>query len=239
VVTFAAAYLLIDETARSQKFYLSLYAVIFAETLSLLFPAYLIQKGATRQKKFPYHLGQAAILGIYVIGVFSLVIVAQTPISFNLLLVFHLVLFLICAIFMGLSIIGSFAFSTMDAKVERQRRPFSTFRNEFALICDRMEIIELDGAKTLFKSFKNFNEEELEYATAESLPGSEDAEMEMNFNLQKIGDRIMYLEQVAGQPEASEESDQNYQVTLQEIKRELDKMRINLKRREQIIGQLR
>jgi hypothetical protein len=100
-----------------------------------------------------------------------------------------------------------------------------------------MEILQLDEAQALVKSLKTFNDEELEYATTESLPGSEDVDMEMNFCLQKISDKIMGLEQIANPSNVSEKSDPNHRVLLQEIKHELDRMKIHLKRREQIIGQ--
>jgi hypothetical protein len=237
IVTFTAAYLLVDEASKSPKFYLSLYALIFAETLSFLLPVYLIQTGAIRRKKFPYHVGQATIIGLYDVGVFSLVMVALSSISYELLLVLHLVLFLICVICLGLSVVGSFAFSKTDARIEKQRQPFRDFRNEFALVCDRMEILQLDEAQTLVRSLKTFNDEELEYATTESLPGSEDVDMEMSFCLQKIRDKIMNLEQNANQSDVSEKSDPSHRVLLQEINHELDRMKIHLKRREQIIGQ--
>jgi len=248
-VTCVAAFLLYSESSRTDKFYLSLFILVFAETITFWHPVYLILRNEKGKNGLPFHFGTATILGLYDAAVIILAVVAHTSISFNFLLVLHLGVFLVLAILIGLATIGSLAISKIDSKDARQRTPLNTFRNEFALVCDRLTMIENTKVGILSKTFENFRDESLEYATAESLPGSEDADLEMNFCLQKIENHIARLEEAAVSDQKNDETKEgvesgdggNGQINLlvKDLDNNLKKMSLLLKRRETIIGQLR
>jgi len=248
-VTCVAAFLLYSESSRTDKFYLSLFILVFAEIITFWHPVYLILRNEKGKNGLPFHFGTATILGLYDAAVIILAVVAHTSISFNFLLVLHLGVFLVLAILIGLATIGSLAISKIDSKDARQRTPLNTFRNEFALVCDRLTMIENTKIEILSKTFENFRDESLEYATAESLPGSEDSDLEMNFCLQKIENKIAQLEEVAVSKQNDSEANEGIEsgnaangqlsMLIMDLDNQLNKMSLLLKRRETLIGQLR
>jgi hypothetical protein len=248
-VTCVVAFLLYAESSRTDKFYLSLFVLVFAETLTFAHPVYLILRNEKGKNGLPFHFGTATIIGLYDVAVVFLVMVAHTNISYNFLLVAYLGSSLVLAILLGLSTIGSLAISKTDSKDARQRTPLITFRNEFALVCDRLTMIEDKNVEGLIKNFEHFRDESLEYATAESLPGSEDVDLEMNFCLQKIEDNVAQLEESAASNQnenipdggiASGNADKGQENPLiKNLDNQLKKMSVLLKRRETLIGQLR
>lgn len=248
-VTWVAAFLLYSESFRTDKFYLSLFVLSFAETITFWHPIYLILRNEKGKNGLPFHFGTATIIGLYVVTVIILTLVAQTSISFNFLLVLHLGAFLSLAILIGLSTLGSMTISKIDSNDKRQREPLKAFRNEFALVCDRMAMIDNKEVAILCKAFENFRDERLEYATAESLPGSEDADLEINFCLQKIDNSIARLEEAAASSQNKNEAKKDFdgedigtrQINLmvKDLDNQLKKISLLLKRRETLIGQLR
>jgi len=248
-VTCAAAFLMYSANYRTDKFYLSLFVLVFAETLTFWHPIYLILRNEKGKSGLPFHFGTATIIGLYDTAVVFLAVIAHTNISFNFLLVAHLGIFLVLAILIGLSTIGSLTISKIESKDARQRTPLITFRNEFALVCDRLTMIDNKKVGVISKTFENFRDEKLEYATAESLPGSEDADLEMNFCLQKIEDNLAQLEEAAASDQNDNEAIEGTEsgnaaygpvnALIKDLDSQLNKMSVLLKRRETIIGQLR
>ena len=248
-ITCVVAFLLYAESSRTDKFYLSLFVLVFAETLTFGHPVYLILRNEKGKNGLPFNFGTATIIGLYDAAVILLAVVAHTNISFNFLLALHLGAFLVLAILIGLSTIGSLTISKIDNRDARQRTPLITFRNEFALACDRLTMIDHKRVGVLSKTFENFRDEDLEYATAESLPGSEDADLEMNFCLQKIEDNLAQLEEAAASDQNDNEAIEGTEsgnaaygqvnALIKDLDSQLNKMSVLLKRRETIIGQLR
>lgn len=248
-VTCVAAFLLYSESSRTDKFYLSLFILVFAETITFWHPVYLTLRNEKGKKGLPFHFGTATIIGLYDATVTILAVVAHTSISFNFLLVLNLGVFLVLAILIGLSTLGSMSISKIDSTDKHQRAQLKAFRNEFALVCDRMTMIDNNEVAVLCKTFENFRDESLEYATAESLPGSEDADLEMNFSLQKIENSVSRLEEAAVSSQNSKEPLEgtedrdpvNRQIIqlVKELDTQLKKMSLLLTRRETLIGQLR
>jgi hypothetical protein len=248
-VTCVSAFLLYSESSRTDKFYLSLFVLIFAETITFWHPIYLILRNEKGEKGLPFHFGTATIIGLYDTVVIILAVVAHTTISFNFLFVLHLGVFLVFAILIGLSTIGSMTISKIDSKDQRQRAPLKGFRNEFAQVCDRLTMIDNKAVEILCRTFENFRDESLEYATAESLPGSEDSDLEMTFCLQKIENSIARLEETAASNQndneakkdivSGDEANRQIDRLVRDLDNRLKEMALLLKRRETLIGQLR
>lgn len=248
VVTVAVAFLLYSEDIRNAKFYLSLIMLLVAETVLFLYPACLTARNKSTREALPHYMGTYIIMSLYGFAVFVLVILAHTSISFNWLLSLHLILFLAFIVLFGSTIIGGMFITGVDAKDKREREPFLFFKNQFAHVCNRLAMIDQNEVQRLCQSFDYFRDEKLEYATSENLPGSEDIQLEMNYCLQNIEDKIANLEEIAAakdkeestsSPDSNAQVDSQIQKITKDLNNELKKMTLTLDRREQIMGQLR
>ena len=238
-VTITIAFLFSSESVRGNKFYLSLITLVFAETLLFFHPIQLTLRGEQSRNTLPISFGSYIVYVFYAIGVSILVAVALTSVSFNVLLAFHLILFLgLCLFIGGTSISGIFADSNHRKNI-KERVPMISFKTSFANICDRLAILEFSAVKDLTRKYQQFRDENLEYVTSQSIPGSENVDNEMTSFLSKIDVSITELE---NQCQTDTEKIQNENDVISQIEllaKMLDKLTQILERRENVISHLR
>ena len=112
-VTFGLAFLFVPETARNDKFWLAIGSVGAAEFLTWLAFTY---RETQRGEQAVAHARGSMIAStlVYFCATLALGLVAISPVSFKVLLAFHMVAFLIFLFLAGFAIIGTKALATTD-----------------------------------------------------------------------------------------------------------------------------
>ncbi len=119
-----------------------------------------------------------------------------------------------------------------------QRVSHQAFRQQLAGVVDRVNLIQRDSVRPLREALLAF-QEEAQYATSESLPGSEKVDSEMCDLLCAIEQKIQRLEwsygEVPPEAEAAKAIPENVAEVVQDVKR----LQVVLDRRERLMTQLR
>lgn len=239
-VTFTVAFLLFDDAHRAVRFWLSLGTILFAEFILFLHPISLIIYGSRIRRNIPLHLVPSLLSSGYLIGVLVLAVIATTPISITSLMVLHILLGF--ALLLGVGGIGlaNIYFSKMDSQTSAERKPMITLVNRCAHIRDRLAMINLDSSINLKNDFGKFCDEDLHYATGETVSGAEKLDDEINTCLDEIESRVMSLEGVPiPADQTGETSSDGHAHRLSEAHQLVKRLRQLLGRREALIGELR
>ena len=81
--------------------------------------------------------------------------------------------------------------------MNRFDRHFIEFKRQFAAVCDDLSRIEYDAARAIYAVFRHFKDEDMAYATSESLPGSEAVDAQMKVHLVRIEEKVADLARAA------------------------------------------
>ena len=236
LITVWVGFLLVSPEYRSDKFAVALGGVLFGETLSFGCGAALTLRGESRKPAFPFSLGGASAVTIYLLGTLALALVAGTPISYQWLLALHLAWFLLLTL-----TAGGFALATphVEALTESHRQsraPHLLFREQLAGVVDRVSLIERPEAQPLRDALAHF-QDDAAYATSESLPGSESLDSEMSDRLCAIEQKIQKLEQVCA--DAGTEPSPAIGEKVGDLVGEVKRLKQVLDRRERKMAELR
>lgn len=231
-VTYAVGYILTDAGDRTNKFYLALYALFLAETVTFLYPVVMTVWSGKVGLSLPFHFGTGMIIAAYDVGVAGLTLIAFTGISVDMLLALHLVWLLFFVVSVGVAAVGGMLVGGIDARAKEQRAPLVALGNQFTGICDRLAVMDTEACKALSGVLAGLRED-FTYATAESLPGSENVDRELAACIGQMEGKVAELEQSAGL------GDETTGKLANDINGLVQRAGMILKRREDIMRRLR
>jgi hypothetical protein len=218
---------------RNDNFFLSVLAVLLAETITFMYPISLTLQ---REKNFinlPLHLGTGIMITIYDLGVACLFLLGLSQIPFTFLFTFHILWLLLLIILVGLSTITNLTFLNFDKK-KLQKAPLVNIQNRFTSICQRLELLEGSETKKLSGAFSTFSKETICYATGESLPGSEGIESRIKQCIEDIDHEIKQIEKESNVKQSSD-----YSGNINMLEQYLSKLSLYFSQREELIKKLR
>lgn len=227
-ITVIIAFLIVADSCRNGKFYLSLFSILTAESLLIGYPAFV----RISSKEKPLLLGGYSVFCLYGILTLLLAILATSQICFNYLLALHLIFFLFLIIAVGYLLVGKFYIKGISYERDSQRNNFIALKESFIKICLKLESIEkpdLTSAKSLAEKLK----ETMQFSTSEDLPGSEEVNIRLN-------ERIKSLEKIISTAETLVSSDSVIPANLiNSIMEAIKNINLILAERERLTMQLR
>ena len=222
------AFLIVPDSCRNDKFYLSLLSILMAETLLIGYPAFV--RSSSREK--PLILGGYLVFWVYGVLTLLLAILATSKISFNHLLALNLILFLFLIVAVGFVLVGKFFISDISHERDGQRNKFTAGKEDFIKICLRLESIEnpaLVSAKALAIKLN----ETMQFSTSEDLPGSEDVNRRLIEGIKNLDEKISTVENFVSSDSVIPES------LINSINEAIKNINLILAERERLTKQLR
>ena len=193
VITSTVAFVLVPETGRNQKFWLSLTAILAAEAFTYVFPIAIMRRGAPARRILPFHFGTGTMIVIYDIGVLALCFAALLPIAFPILLAAQLIWFLCFLTFVGAATVGGICISAQDTADSACRIPFTEMQDRLASLNNRLAMIPTEDVAQVKKELARVCED-AKYLSRDSLVGGESVETEINQCLDNIGQDVLRIE---------------------------------------------
>ncbi|MDO9233586.1 MAG: hypothetical protein Q8N02_00340 [Methylotenera sp.] len=185
IVTTAVAFIAFDAEYRTDKFILSLVALLFAECLIFGYPIYLSSSSnIANSPRLPLGLGMYSMLVLYGAGAVLLALIAMTPISFAWLGILHLIMFATVVIFLSIWKIASGELHTISISEDESRRFIIDFRRRVTLLC------ELPNLPEEIKVALNKLREVAQYAVSESKPSSANIELKIIELLTQLNEKL-------------------------------------------------
>ncbi|MBI2190882.1 MAG: hypothetical protein HYU36_02710 [Planctomycetes bacterium] len=248
-VTVAVMLLILPAGYRTDKFWLTFGFLLFAECLTFGYPMAITrrQEGKDKRADVPVRLTEEMVILFYDLGVGTLVIAAMTPLSFNHLLVFHLMLLLSLILASGSLFLGSMQVLGIAQELQEQRAPLIHFKQEFGRLRDRAHLIEHEGLMPAREVLESLDED-VSYSTTESLQGSQNVDHELVTCLHEMGDALSRIEKAVSDPVSQikgpndgpgQTGQPNLQESLRSFHAKAREMKQILARREEVIAQLR
>ena len=191
-ITAIIAFLIVTDSCRNDKFYLSLFSILMAESFLIGYPAFV--RSSSKEK--PLILGGYLIFWTYGVLTLLFAILATSKISFNHLLALNLILLLCLIVAVGFVLVGKFFISDISHERDGQRNKFIAVKENFIKICLRLESIEnpdLVSAKALAGKLN----ETMQFSTSEDLPGSEDVTRILIERIKSLDEKISTVENLA------------------------------------------
>lgn len=213
------------------KFWVSLIAVIFAEVLTFGSSIWLGSRAGFDNKLFPYNLSLIGMITVYDVGVVLLTLLAITPINSEWIVSLHLLLLLGVAISLAAFHFGGGLVEQIETKDTMQRQ---VARSQISLIddlVDRTSRLNCDGSDAIREAVSSVRED-FEYASAESLPGSESVDNEINNQIGQLTGLIIAAEN-CGENEVATNA------TTAELIRKTEELKLSISKRDRIMLELR
>jgi len=229
--TVAAAFLLVAASSRSDKFYVSLAAIVVAECLLFLSPILLHRREASAA--LPWHFAQSVLVWGYLLAVAVLAYVATTDIEIRQLSVLHIAALL--GLLLGIGATRMAAGRTNDSHVAlvEQEAQFRNSRDRFARVVDHIQLLPSTDFAAVKASFRKM-QDDMRYMSAETLPGAEDAEMEVRSCIEGIDALAADLESQF----QARNTDATATIGIQ-LEQGIERLRLALRRRNECIQALR
>lgn len=251
--TLALAFLLIPESARGARFNLALGFIIFGEILASSYVIWIENREDPGNRGLAYNLGISYVVITYCAGVLALAGISATEISFGWLLALYVVWnFLLFVTFLVVARGAGFV-AEIDTRRSDRQEFMIALRQEFSAVRD---LANSSSDETLLETVSIFDsvEEELTYATTESLPGVGALDSQLQTGLQSIRESLEggreaatssdtpartpvgALQEGSGEEEASAPGSS---VVAARVSKELEEMKRVIKRRQEQLKQLR
>lgn len=184
-VTTVVAFVAIGPEYRTDKFFLSLAALLFAESLIFGYPIYLsFSTDITSSPRLPLGIGMYAMFPIYGAGTVALALIAMTPITFSWLGLLHLVMFGSVVIFLLVWKNASNELKAMSKDEVESRRFITDCRRRIALLSELPSLPD-DLRATLRKL-----REVAQFAVTESKPSSMVIESKLSELLRQLEEKL-------------------------------------------------
>lgn len=216
---------------RGARFWVTLISIIFAQLLWFNVPVWLVATDARNKDSFPFQFTAVTFCTMYAGGVFVMALaVVFTEISSQWVTLAHLILLFMLAASLGMYSMAGRAIDSMDAADKRDKAGHQRLVLHVQSVCDRASMMEspLGGpAQSAMGELK----EAMQYATGESVPGSEGADSEITGHLSQIEG---FLVDIDGATE--EDAIQGF---VNQIVREVKLAKMAIDRREKLILSLR
>ncbi len=193
VITGVVAFILVPETGRNDKFWLSLVAVLAAEAFTFVFPIAIMRRGIQARRILPFHFGTGTMIVIYDIGVLALCFAALIPIAFPILLAAHLIWFLCFLTLVGAATVGGIYINAQEATDSACRIPFTDMQDRLASLNNRLSMIVIPDVAQVKREFVRVCED-AKYLSRDSLAGAEPVETEISQCLDNIGQDVLRIE---------------------------------------------
>ena len=213
------------------KFWVSLFAVIFAEVLTFGSSIWLSSRSGFDNKMFPYNLTLVGLVTVCDIGVVILALLALTPIDSAWIVSLQIILIL------GVCIgIAAFHFSLdtveqIEIRDTEQRKTANSHRNQVDDLLDRTSRLTYAGAEAVQEAVSSLREE-LEYASSESIPGSETIDNEINTQIGQLTGLVIAAENCGENAAATN-------ATTDELIQKTEELKLSISKRDRIMLELR
>ena len=188
-ITTIIAFLIVTDSCRSGKFYLSLFSILTAESLIIGYPAFV----RISSKEKPLILGGYLVFWAYGVLTLLFAILATSKISLNYLLALHLILVLFLIIAIGYLLVGKFYISGISHERDSQRNNFIALKEDFIKICLKLESMEKPDLASVKALAEKLNET-MQFSTSEDLPGSEDVNRRLIEGIKNLDEKISTVE---------------------------------------------
>lgn len=215
----------------SAKTWLTLIAILFAETLSFGYGILMAGTPASRGKSFPFQFTAIGMIFIYDLAIVLLSLLALTAISIEWLSSLHVISFICLVIGLGAFHIGSGIVEDIEIRDEKERQPANEHRAQVQELVDIATRLK-DTQKNVFFDVLSSLQGDVEYATSESLPGSEGIDAEVQNHIHDLKGLLMSLESngSSGNPSATVSS---------ELVNKVEKLKLLIQRRDKLMISLR
>ena len=237
-VTLGVMFFCVPREERTDKFWLALFSLLFAEACTLAYQVSITSAGTARHTSFPFHFGTGVMVLSYDLGVLALAFVAITDIKFGYLAAIHLVWLLMLVTGTGLALLGG-SYAKKVSQEERSERAFVVgFKMQMADLLSRLRSIDRPDVTDIQDALRAA-EEDLRYAAAESPSGIEAADQELAKCLADIALQVQRMETVWQGSPPQEEAQGGVAEIVKETLPKVNKLRVLLSRREALVGQAR
>ena len=213
------------------KFWVSLCAIIFAEVLTFGAAIWLGNRSDFDNKMFPYNLSLLGIISSYDVSVLFISLIALTPIGSDWIVSLHVLLLLFVCIMITAFHYGGGLVSRIEVTETQQRKPAIWHRSQIADLVDRAGRLNGVGSESI-QSAINSLQEELEYATSDSLPGSENIDNEINTQIGQLTGLIIAAENCGSNDEAAT-------ATAKELVEKTTDLKTSISKRDRMMMELR
>lgn len=216
---------------RGSRFWVTLVSIIFAQVLWFNVPVWLVATDARNKDSFPFQFTAVTFCTMYAAGVFVMaLVVVFTDISSQWVTLSHLILLFFLAASLGMYSMAGRAIDSMDAADKRDKAGHQQLVLHVQSVCDRASMVESPLGKAAQAALAELKEA-MQYATGESIPGSEGADAEVTRHLSQIEGFLVDLEGAA--------DDEAVQGFVDQIVREVKLAKMAIDRREKLILSLR
>lgn len=171
VATVMGLLLLVSALDRGAKFWLTLVAMIFAESMVCGFILWMTARRGMSRSSFPSDLGVGVVAVGYAISVAIVSLIALTPVSAALIGVLHLIALVLLAAGVGYLWIASGYVEQLSTSHADQRTAWTTFTDQLLVLQSRTARFGNAALNPLNTAISALVER-VRYATAESSPQS-------------------------------------------------------------------
>jgi hypothetical protein len=216
---------------RSSRFWVTISCIVFAQLVWFNVPVWLVATDARNKGSFPFQLTAVTFCTMYAAGVFAMALaVVFTDISSQWVTLGHLALLFLLAASLGMYSMAGRAIDSMDAADKRDKAGHQQLVSHVQSVCDRASMVESPLGKPAQSALGEL-QEAMQYASGESLPGSEGADAEIARHVSQIEGFLMDLDGAA--------DDDATQGFVDQIVREVKLAKMAIDRREKLILSLR
>jgi len=213
------------------KFWVSLFALIFAEVLTFGSSIWLSRSSGFDNKMFAYNLTLVGLVTVCDIGVVILALLALTPIDSAWIVSLQIILILGICIGIAAFHLSSDTVEQIEIRDTEQRKSTTSHRNQVDDLLDRASRLTCPGAEAVQKAVSSVREE-LEYCSSESLPGSETIDNEINNQIGQLTSLIIAAENCGDDKNVAN-------ATTTELIQKTVELKLSISKRDRIMLELR
>ena len=169
----------------SGKTWLTLCSFLFAEILSFGYGILMSHNSAQMSKTFPYQFTAIGMIVIYDFAIVILAMVALTSISLEWLSAMHTLSIVMLVIGIAAYNIGGNIVDDIETTDRQERQLAAEWKQQIASLSLMSSTLECSSSEDISKWLTSLSEE-LEYATSESLPGSEEVDNDISHEINEL-----------------------------------------------------
>ena len=216
---------------QSSKFWVSFSSIIFAELLTFGSSIWLSKSSGFDNKMFPYNLSLISMVFLYDLGVGLISLLALTPVPSNVVASLQVILLIGMCVLLTAFYYGGGLINQIEVTDSLQRKPATSHRNLIYGLLNRASKLTGDDGTAIQDAMTSL-QEELEYATSESMPGSEHIDDQINTEIGQLTGLISAAENCGNNADASS-------ATAKEIQSKTDDLKTSIAARDRLMIELR
>jgi hypothetical protein len=215
---------------KSTNYWMSLGTMIFAEVLTFGVGISLSMRGGSDASGFPYQFTLVGMVTLYDIAIVILALLSLTDISSRWLATLHIAAFLLMAIGLIMYLAGGFMVKNIGHAEVRSRRGYMQLCNRMDALVQQATLAQHDAATHMRAELASC-QDDLQYMTSETLPGTEDRDSDVLMNMQLLQECLSQA--------ATSDGDVDGGGLIERFDESVTRLRLSLQKRESVMLQSR